>query len=142
MSYKIVVSKPGYNVLTETDPDNLIFSSDYGTLKYHSSGSLTIVVSSTANVFYSLTNNVLHNLGYLPFTVVFGNQPKIMTGYAPLGISYNFLDDGIGNAWYRHLRFWVTSSRLYVGAEGLRVVAGDSYTATFYYKIYRNDLNL
>ena len=142
MSYKIAISKPGYNVLTETDPNNLIFSSDYGTLKYFTSGSLTISVSVAANTQYSVSNSIVHNLGYLPFTIVFGNQPKSMTGYAPLGIEYSFIDDGITNIWFRRLRFWVTSSRLYVGAEGLRVVAGDSYIATFYYKIYRNDLNL
>ena len=139
---KIVVTKTGYNALTETDPNNVAYSSAYNTLKYYSSGSITINVSAAINTFYSLTNNVTHNLGFLPFAVVFGNQPKNMTGYSPLGLSYSFSDDGVGNTWYRHLRFWVTSTKLYVGAEGLRILGTDSYTATFYYKIYRNKLNI
>lgn len=139
---KIVVAKTGFNALTETDPNNLAYSSQYNTLKYYASGSLTINVNASANTFYSLTNNVTHNLNFLPFAVVFGNQPKNMTGYAPLALNYSFTDDGVGNTWFRHLRFWVTSTKLFVGAEGLRIVSGDSYTATFYYKIYRNKLNI
>lgn len=47
---KIVISKPGFNVLTETAPNNLIFSSDYNTLKYG--------VSGTVNINYVTNNGV------------------------------------------------------------------------------------
>lgn len=140
MTNKIIIAKPGKNALTETDPNNLIFSSDYNTLKYFASGSLTVSVNASTNTFYHVENSVVHDLGYLPFYVTFAYQPKNMTGYAPVGISYSFSDDGPLNSWYRHLKAWVTSNRLYVAAEGLRKIAGDSYTATFYYKIYKNNL--
>lgn len=142
MTHKIVIAKDGYDALTETDPNNLKFSSDYNTLKYFTSGSLQVNVSAGANTFYHESTSVNHNLGYLPFYITYGNQPKSMTGYAPVGISYTFTDDGVGNDWYRHLKSWVTSTKLYVAAEGIRDAAGDSYTATFYYKIFRNNLGL
>ncbi len=37
---KIIIAKPQFSALTETNPDNLAFSSDYETLKYYASGSV------------------------------------------------------------------------------------------------------
>lgn len=142
MSFRIVVSKTGFNALTETNPDNLVFSSEYNTLKYSISGSLSINVSASANTFYVQRNSVSHGLGFLPFHVTYANQPKSMTGYSPVGVTFSWIDDGVGTTWYRHLRSWVTSTHLWVAAEGLREMASESYTATFYYKIYRNRLDI
>jgi len=52
MTNKIVVAKEGYNALTETNPNNLYFSSDYNTLKYYKSGSQTVTVNF-ADFYYS-----------------------------------------------------------------------------------------
>jgi hypothetical protein len=75
MAIKIVISKPGFNVLTETNPNNLIFSSDYDTLKYHVSGSADVRLNS--NAFPGTVRaevQVTHDLGYSPFFIVFVNK--------------------------------------------------------------------
>lgn len=63
---KVVIAKPNYNALTETDPNNLVFSSDYGTLKYYASGSITVecVVDGPDKIF---TDFITHNLNYYPY---------------------------------------------------------------------------
>lgn len=59
MSQKIVISKVGYNVLTETDPNNLIFSSDFNHLKNKLFGSFTQTISAGS----SYTETIAHGLG-------------------------------------------------------------------------------
>lgn len=58
MSEKILISKPGINVGTVTNPNDLIFSSDYNTLKYDTIGSTTVTIlqSSIIPDDYSLTS--------------------------------------------------------------------------------------
>lgn len=55
----IAISRPSYNVLTETDPNHFIFHSSYNTFKILLTGTVSIASSSHATV----TSNVNHNLG-------------------------------------------------------------------------------
>src|SRR3990167_2411611 len=85
---KIKIAKDGYNAITEQDPNNLKFSSDYNTFKYDISGSdsYTIVTGSTSGEHTIVT----HNLGYIPFFVVFSNDPpSFPTRYYALPFSFS-----------------------------------------------------
>lgn len=70
MSNKIIITKSGFNALTETNPKNMKFSSDYGTLKYFQK--VQSVVTFTANgIVISGRNIYTHNLGYYPYVEAF-----------------------------------------------------------------------
>ena len=81
MSYKTIITKATYNALTETNPDNLIFSSDYNTLKYDTSGSVSVdyVQNPSAITYYSGSFN--HALGYVPVFYVFVNRDTGSNSY-------------------------------------------------------------
>ena len=67
MTYKIAVTKSGFDVLTETNPNNFIFNSDYNTFKIISEGTmLNQYVSSDLDTF-----TYVHNLGYIPGVFAF-----------------------------------------------------------------------
>lgn len=69
MDYKIAVSKSGYNVLTETNPNSFIFNSDYNTFKIISSN--TYSFSIPTNYFTEDYTETPHNLNYIPFVIAF-----------------------------------------------------------------------
>lgn len=58
MSSKVVISKSGFNVLTETDPNNLIFSSDFNHLKNKLSGDFTEVVANSATFIKTVAHGL------------------------------------------------------------------------------------
>lgn len=59
MAQKIIISKSGFNVLTETNAKNLIFSSDLNHLKNKTAGSFTETIAAGG----SYTETVAHGLG-------------------------------------------------------------------------------
>lgn len=63
MAQKILVSKPTKNALTATSPDDFYLHSDYPLLKVHASGTFTTLNDGT--------KVITHNLGYIPFAIVF-----------------------------------------------------------------------
>lgn len=68
MTQKIVISKSGKNAISETSPDNLIFSSDYNTLKYYSSGYVNVNYNeNTGGTLTFYKGTVAHGLDYIPF---------------------------------------------------------------------------
>jgi predicted Zn-dependent protease len=80
MSNKVVIAKPGFNALTETDPNNLVFSSDYNTLKYAilATDSLVVdfsqyyyseVIFGGTRYYHRKVLEITHNLGYIPFFI-------------------------------------------------------------------------
>lgn len=71
MAQKLIVSKSGFDALTETDPRNLIFDSSLNYLKTSQSGSITLA-STTGDTVYG---TVSHNLGYRPLTLAYFNIP-------------------------------------------------------------------
>jgi len=70
MAQKIVISKSGYNALTETEPRNLIFNSSLNHLKTANSGTITKTLAGGANT----SQNVAHGLSVLPLVIGFFRQ--------------------------------------------------------------------
>jgi len=68
LAYGIKVSKPTYDVLTDNDPSHFIFDSQYGTLKYHASGTAQLTLDSSV---VSNRVQIAHGLGYIPFVEVY-----------------------------------------------------------------------
>lgn len=133
MSQKIIISKPTYNILTETNPDNLIFSSDYNTLKYYINGSTSITIIGDGTDKYSETT-IAHNLGYVPFFIVYVDDFVNASAYYNIVPSFNntlFI--------FREAHAYANTSNLYIR---MRNKSTYTYTANFYYKIYRNNLGL
>jgi len=97
MTYIIAVSKTGYNVLTETDPNLFIFHSSYNTFKILAQGtaSHTIPASTTGSI-----KNIAHGKSFKPFVFIFIKWADGKTGMlqsAKLGTSSGY--DNIYNAW-------------------------------------------
>lgn len=137
MTYKIAIAKSTVNVLTETDPNNLIFSSDYNTLKYYTSGTITLSVTADPFEFeYIRRTYITHDLGYYPFYVVYMKDNDIMSNYQPVG------REQIGSGAIRSFYAYVTSTRLYVVAFGNAGSGGESYSVDFKYKLFKNNLGL
>jgi len=134
MTYKLGISKSGYNVLTETNPNNLIFSSDYNTLKYYTSGSATITFT-TSNRFgdgYGKFTSITHNLGYYPYVEVYVSD---WDGVFPVPIRRTG-----ASVFYQHF-VYVSTTTLYFGIKYSSSFSG-SKSCTYYYFIYKNNLNL
>lgn len=70
MSYTIRISKEGYNVLTETNPRNLIFDGSLNHLKTAFSGT----ISKTLNGNTAISQSVTHGLSVLPLVIGFFRQ--------------------------------------------------------------------
>ena len=108
MAQKILVSKPTKNALTATSPDDFYMHSDYPLLKVHASGVFTTLNDGT--------KTITHNLGYIPFAIVFSQ----------------FVDtDGAGVA--------VLSNEYYQHDWN---IDGASFTFFGYTKIYANDMDI
>ena len=74
MSYIIAVTKLGYDVIGETDPNSFVFHSEYNTFKIIRSGVLecALVSSTNGQLFYQP-----HLLDFTPLVTAFAKQ----TGY-------------------------------------------------------------
>lgn len=131
----IKIAKPGHNVLNTSNPNNLKFSSDYNTLKYHLSGTGQLHVLNPSMFEYNVTGFITHNLGYYPFAVVYAKD-DLMSNYEPLGHWQ------AGSGAYRQFYFYMTTTRLYFVVTGFSMSGTDDYLVDFYYKIFRNNLNL
>lgn len=70
MSYEIIVSKKGYNVLTETNPKNFILDSRLNHLKTAVPGTMQIVVNASS----TNTDSVVHGLGINPLVIAYFND--------------------------------------------------------------------
>lgn len=129
MSNKLIITKAGFNAKTETDPDNIIFSSDYNTLKYALSGNYEMTgVTGDTDV------TIAHNLGYVPFYIVYCNDFVAQPTYYGL-TEYYF---GLGGRTQR-AKAYVDDTNLYLSLD---LDAGAAVTVKWYYKIFKNNLNL
>ena len=136
MAQKIIISKPSYNALTETNIDNIVFSSDYNTLKYYAQGTATVNVPASSGGYYNEQSNIYHGLGYKPFFKVYANW----IGYSPVGIFYLPSLD-----YSSYLGAVVDDEYIYFVAAGYVDVFGGGmpeFTATFKYKLFKNNLGL
>jgi hypothetical protein len=127
MTNKIRIAKPGYNALTETNLDNIVYDSDYDTLKYYSSGSTSLSVNGA-----NIETTVTHNLGYVPFFIVYSNIPTNSSRYSMC--PFVFADFGV----YCYIDTYADSTKLYFSVTTDSTVA----TITFLYKIFRNSTGL
>lgn len=127
---KFKIAKPGYNAQTETNPDNLTFSSDYNTFKYFMSGSVTIDLSTATE--FEVT--IAHNLGYKPVHFAYLQwEAGAIRWYVLLNRSW--ADAGF----YIHVHMFADDTYLRVK---VRQDATRSLTGTIKYKIFKNNLNL
>lgn len=98
MAIKIIITKAGYNALTETDPRNLIFDSSLNYLKTAGSGSITKTLSGNSTD----SQSVAHGLGYYPLVSGFyrntsdGNWFIIMSTPAATVLSRPLTDLNVG----------------------------------------------
>jgi len=129
MTQKIVISKPTFDAKTETDPNNLIFSSDYDSLKYYVSGYVNIDMSGAG----SIETYVTHDLGYVPFFIAFFNWMPHETDYTHVP----FYTASFGS--YKTLDVYATTTRLYFT---VKKSGGSAITQKIVYKIFRNNMGL
>jgi len=130
---KIIIAKPGYNAETETNPNNLIFSSDYNTFKYYLSGSTNYTIPALGVPHTGEYTIVTHNLGYEPFFVVFANDPpSFPTRYYAL--PYSFADAGV----YDHRFVYATTTQLIFRYENTGF--GIDVDLELHYKVFKNRL--
>lgn len=127
---KIVVAKEGFNALTETDPDNLIYSSDYDTLKYHLSGEINVSPNGG-----TVEATVTHGLGYIPYFTAyvdnFAGSP---------GTNYNMCPGKFaGFPGYVDADVYADSDKLYFVVH---TDYNNTITVNFRYFIFRNRLGL
>jgi hypothetical protein len=131
------ISKQGKDVLKTNMPNDLIFSSQYNTLKYDIEDNL-----STSNTVASMTTATktvayTHNLKYFPFHVAYV-APSVggtyyPQSYANLGASVNV-----------YITTYITTTQLVLvlTIENNDPVNSTTASAYCYFKIYKNNLNL
>lgn len=127
MGYKLSVSKENINVGTATDPDDLNYSSDYDTLKYYKAGSIQLAYNGS-----NVSGTVSHGLGYVPFFTAYVNNLSPSNTWSM--VPQTFSDFGA----YLYLNAYANTANIYFTVETASAVN----TATFYYKIFRNDTGL
>ena len=132
--HKIRVAKTGFDVLTETDPNNYNYLSGFNTLKYYTSGNQSISITGDGTL-KSTEVTVAHNLSYVPYFTCFVDD------------FVSFPNDRFSQAPYRNETLTlVRKSEVYADSTNLYVKmfnkSANAYTAKFYYKIYKNNLGL
>ena len=141
---RIVVAKPGYNALTDLNPDHKVYDSQFGTIKYDTDGENTLVIPAAtpaANVTaVSETVLLTHNLGYYP---VFGGNFEYSVddpGKAYI-MPITFSDAGF----WTYDMLYVTTTQLIFRREFGNAFGGIPYSAQtvkIYWKLYSRDLEL
>jgi hypothetical protein len=97
MEQKIIVTKPGYDADTDTNPDHMIFSSDYNTLKYSAAnGTITLDVDTQVDGVYRVEQNRPHGLGYIPYFKAYV-YASFIGFYVPVG-SFSLVDENANAA--------------------------------------------
>lgn len=137
MTQIIKISKPGFNVLTETDPDNLVFTSDFGTLKYLAAV-ITTVVGITVNPMDEATvdYSISHGLDYVPYFVAYAKNTED-ADVRP----YVSTSQGGGVSGVIFASIFCDSSNINIFLFGINAnLFQISETFTVYTKIYKNDL--
>ena len=134
MTQKLIISKDTYNVLTESEVDNLIFSSDYNTLKYYVSGNVSLTITGDGTL-QTVETTVSHNLGYIPFFIVYVNDPENTSRYNIVPYNFSFITI------VRYANAYSTTTQLIFQFKA-NYTGGTNRTVTFYYKIFKNNTGL
>lgn len=146
--FKIVLSKPTFDAF-DTDPDNLIFSSDYDTLKYETVVDAQMTVNNASyydsddafpfgTIYYHRNVvEITHGLGYIPFFIVY--QLEIPSAgraiQLPLffGDFLNFLAIGA----------YADATKIYIlRQDGVLDGNTGSFTQDFVVRIFKNEINI
>lgn len=136
MTQKIIVSKSGYNATTETDPDNLIFSSDYETLRYATSGTINLSWSIVAATFNAYSTSVAHGLAYIPFFVIFVDKTNSGT-FQPAPYAAGSAGQTVS------IFAYADGTNIYFKVQTYKDSgATENYTAVFRYFIFKNNVGL
>lgn len=135
MSKKIAISKDGIGVIGETDPNNLIYSSMFDTFKYNFQGNDTYTIPSSGSPHTGEHVIMTHNLGYVPFFVVFANdEPSFADRWYALPFSF-------ADAFATDHRFvYATTTQIIFRYENTGF--GIDIDIDFYFKIFTNDLGV
>lgn len=132
------ISKPGIDVLKTNMPNDLIFSSQYNTLKYDIEGSLTVssgTVAASTMVVKTVSYN--HNLGYFPF-----HDSYVATSLIGPFQPYGYANLATVNV---YITTYVTKTTLVLVLTVENNDPVNSYAGTdayCYFKIFKNNLNL
>jgi len=134
--YGIRVSKPGYSVLTGTDPQ-MVMSSKFDNLKIHSRGSGTIYDST------GRTKTIAHGLGYVP-VFLFHSQGDAFYSNAFTDMSGKYMiapiqleASDIGSPYHYYNRSticWADSTNIYIKVQddfGYNFAFGGNETDNF-----------
>lgn len=138
MTQVVKISKPGFNAITETDPNNLVFSSEFNTLKYSSpiiTKQLTLTLPASTEDTTSTTE--AHGLGYAPWFVSYvkndyDNRAKPFSSFTDTGVFASFF--GTTYCDDTNINFIVYG----INTEAFEI----SVTFTFYTKVYKNRIGL
>lgn len=134
----VKLSKDGIPVLGEDDPANLIFSTEYGTLKYFDKVNTLMTINGGAGDFAGLST-ITHNLGKYVYCEVF---VRVAVGAAPTTEPFEyvpFFGSGASVAYNANFNIRLNELRLYGEFNGFSV-------STWYFEflvfIFNNNLNL
>ncbi len=131
MTVKIVVTKSGFDADTETNPDNIVFSTEYNTLKYYLNGNQSIQIVGDGTL-KTTTVEITHDLGYVPFFLVYVDDFVAANGH------YNIVPFTSSTVTVtRAAEAWADTTKLYLKMTNK---SSNTYTAHFYYKIFKNNL--
>lgn len=129
------IAKEGINVLTNSDPEKFIFSSEYGTLKYYSKQ--TAQVEFDANTAIAGNTTINHNLGYYPFVEVF---VKLSVNGTPVTGNYEYVPfAGAGISIFYDANYKITTSSIVLYGQEIGV-STSVWTFDFLIFIFKNDL--
>lgn len=141
----IAVAEDGHDVLTETNPDNFNFHSNYNTLKYFSSGQTDYFEADD-----NFTQTIPHNLGYVPFFIGFVNDLSgiVNTILSDSERKYAIMPFMYGRSSLAHPSqniggfIYADDTNIYLRAYFQTNAIGTGFFYQFYYKIFKNNLGL
>ena len=136
MTYVLKVTKPTYNVLTETSLDNFNIHSSYNTFKYYVSGNVEEYVANGDFETQTITGDlVTHDLGYVPFfNVIIKTDLNANYWLTP----HYELFNGSSSATY----IWITATTTKISYAIKLYTTSDPAEVNYimYFKVFKNRL--
>ena len=135
----ISVAANDKNVLTETNPDNFNFHSNYATLKYYESNNWNM-----GSITAQTIKTIPHNLGYVPFFIGFSNDLQAFFS----ANTYALMPYYLGRSDPTHPTqdvaafMYADDTNIYLKAYYQTNAVGTPFSFNFYYKLFKNNLGL
>lgn len=132
---RLVIAKTGFNALTETNPNNKVYDSQFKSLKYFVEGDTTISVPGASDPAIYETTLATHSLGYYPYITAVA-EIESSGFYYPLPIIFS--DAGFENYDF----IYATTTQLIFRSERDSPfgTSWPGYSIRIRYKIYSYDL--